>query len=63
MKVLSLCVEDPLEENMVTHSCILVWRIPWKEEPRGLQAIGSQRVGHDGATKHARILRICSRME
>ena len=37
---------DPLEEGMATHSSILAWRIPWTEEPGGLQ-IGSQRVGHD----------------
>ena len=47
MKVLSLGGEDPLEENMVTHSCILVWRITWIEEPGGLQSIGSQRAGRD----------------
>ena len=39
--------EDTLEENMVTHSSILVWRIPWTEEPSGVQSIGSQIVGHD----------------
>ena len=39
--------EDPLEEDMATHSSILVWRIPWREEPGGLQYIGSQRVRHD----------------
>ena len=38
--------EDTLEENMVTHSSILVWRIPWTEEPSGVQSIGSQIVGH-----------------
>ena len=36
-----------LEEGMATHSSILAWRIPWKEEPGGLQSMGSQRVGHD----------------
>ena len=35
---------------MATHSSILAWEIPWTEEPGGLQSIGSQRVGHDGAT-------------
>ena len=35
--------EDPLEEGMATHSCILAWRIPWTEEPGGLQSTGSQR--------------------
>ena len=39
--------EDPLEEGMATHFSILAWRIPWTEEPGGLQSIGSQRVGHD----------------
>ena len=38
---------DPLEESMATHSSILVWKIPWREEPGKLQSIGSQRVGHD----------------
>ena len=39
--------EDPLEKGTATHSSILVWRIPWTEEPGGLQSLGSQRVGHD----------------
>ena len=39
--------EDPLEEGMATHSTILAWRIPWTEEPGGLQSIGLQRVGDD----------------
>ena len=39
--------EDPLEEEMTTHSSVLAWRIPWTEEPGGLQSTGSQRVGHD----------------
>ena len=39
--------EDPLEKEMATHSSILAWRIPWLEEPGGLQSSGSQRVGHD----------------
>ena len=45
--VQSLGWEDPLEEGMPTHSSILAWRIPWAEEPGGLQSVGSQRVGHD----------------
>jgi len=45
--VLSLDQEDPLEEEMATQSSILAWRIPWTEEPGGLQSTGSQRVGHD----------------
>ena len=43
----SLDWEDSLEKEMATHSGILAWRIPWTEEPGGLQAMGSQRVGHD----------------
>ena len=39
--------EDPLEEGMATHSSILAWRIPWTEEPGGLQSTGSQGVEHD----------------
>ena len=47
MWVWSLGGEDPLEKSMATHSSILAWRTPWKEQPGGLQAIGWQRVGHD----------------
>ena len=47
MLLQSLGWEDPLEEEMATHSSILAWRIPWTEEPGGLQSMGSQRVGHD----------------
>ena len=47
MWVRSLSQGDPLEEGIATHSSILAWRIPWTEEPGGLQSIGSQRVGHD----------------
>ena len=39
--------EDPLEKEMTTHSSVLAWKIPWMEEPGGLQSMGSQRVGHD----------------
>ena len=39
--------EDPLEEDMAPHSSILAWRIPWTEEPGGLQSMRSQRVGHN----------------
>ena len=45
--VQSLGQEDPLEEGMATHSSILAWRIPWTEEPGGLQSKGSQRVEHN----------------
>ena len=42
--VRSLGQEDPLEKEMATHSSILAWRIPWTEEPGGLQSMGLQRV-------------------
>ena len=47
MQVRSLGQEDPLEKGLATHSSILVWRIPWTEEPGGLQFIGLQRVRHN----------------
>ena len=43
----SLGQEDPLEKEIEIHSSILAWKIPWREESRGLQSIGSQRVGHN----------------
>ena len=46
----SLGWDDPLEKGMAIHSSILTWRIPWTEEPGGLQSVGSQRVGHDWET-------------
>ena len=46
-RVQSLGWEDPLEKGMATHSSSLAWKIPWTEEPGGLQSMGSQRVGHD----------------
>ena len=49
-RVRSLGWEDPLEKEMATHSSILAWRIPWTEDPGGLQSTGSQRVRHDWAT-------------
>ena len=45
--VQSLGGEDALEKEMATHSSIFAWRIPWTEEPGGLQSMGSQRVQHD----------------
>ena len=45
--VQSLDREDPLEEDRTTHSSVLAWRIPWTEEPGGLQSMGLQRVRHD----------------
>ena len=50
-QVWSLGREDPLEKEMATHSSTLAYKIPWMEEPGGLQSMGSQRVGHDLATK------------
>ena len=44
--------EDPLEEEMATHSSIPAWRIPWTEETGGLQSMGSQRIGYDWATNN-----------
>ena len=45
-QVSSLGWEDPLEKEMATHSSIFAWKIPWTEEPGGLQSMESQRVGH-----------------
>ena len=43
----TLAREDPLEKETATHSSVLTWRIPWTEEPGGLQSTGSQRAGRD----------------
>ena len=51
-RILSLGWEDPLEEEMATHSSTLKWKIPRIEDPGGLQSIGSQRIRRDRATKH-----------
>ena len=48
--VQSMGQEDSLEKEMATHSSVLAWRIPWMEEPGGLQSMGSQRVRHDFVT-------------
>ena len=50
-RVQSLGQENPLEKGKAAHSSILAWRIPWTEEPGGLQSMGSPRVGHDLPTK------------
>ena len=47
IQILSLSQEDVLEKEMVTHSSILSWRIPWIEKPGGLQSMGSQREEHN----------------
>ena len=48
--------EDPLEKEMAIHSSILACKIPWTEEPGGLQSIGSQRVGHSRACAHTHVI-------
>ena len=53
MQVQSLSQEDPLEKEMATHFSILAWKVPWTEEPGGLQSMGSQRVGNNLDTKCA----------
>ena len=50
-QVQALCREDPLEKEMTTDSSILAWEILWTEDPGGLRSMGSQRVGHNLATK------------
>ena len=52
MWIQSLSWEDPLGKEMATHSSILAWKIPWTEEPEGLQSMGPQRVRHDLTTEH-----------
>ena len=55
--------EDLLKEGMATHSNILAWRIPWTEEPGGLQSMGSQRGRYDLATKqHPLALGFCNKI-
>ena len=49
-QIQSLDKEDPQEKGMATHYSILSWRIPWTEDPTGLQSMGLQRVIHDSAT-------------
>ena len=58
--VWSLGREDPLEKEMATHSSIRAWRIPWTEEPGGLQSTGSQRVGYDWVTSLSLIYPKCT---
>ena len=50
--------EDPLENEMATHSSVLAWEIPWTEEPGRIQSMGSQRVGHDLVTKTTAVCQI-----
>ena len=62
--VQSLGWEDPLEKEMATHSSTLAWEIPWREEPGGLQSMGSHRVGHDWGTActHTHLVLECIRV-
>ena len=53
MRVQFLGQEDSVEEEMAIHSSSLSWRMPWTEEPGGLQSMGSQRAGHDQAHMHS----------
>ena len=56
----SLGWEDPLEEGIATHSNIIARRIPWAEEPSGLQSMGLQRVRHDRVISTAQNVIICT---
>ena len=58
-QVQSLGWEEPLEKEMATHFSILVWRIPWMEEPGGLQSTGSRRLGHDWVASLSLCLLVC----
>ena len=58
-QVQSLSWEDPLEKGMATHSNILAWKIPWAEEPGGLQSKRFQKVRYDWGTKHRHIESLC----
>ena len=60
--VWSLGQEDPLEKGMETHSSILAWRIPWTEEPGGLQSMGSQRVSHDWVTSSFTFFQVSAKL-
>ena len=53
-QIQSLGWEDPLEKEMAIHTSILAWRIPWTEEPGGLQLLGLQKVGYDLVTEHTK---------
>ena len=69
MQVQSLGREDPLEKEMATHSSILAWKIPWTEEPGGLQSMGSQesdateRLNNREKEHHERRARVCEHPE
>ena len=58
--VQTLGQEDAQEKGMPTHPSVLAWRIPWKEEPGGLQSVGLQRVGYDRATNNSTLQKVGS---
>ena len=58
MQIQSLGQEDSLEEGMATYPSILAWKIPWIEEPNGVQSMGSQIVEHDSVTEHTHTIHI-----
>ena len=62
MQIRSLGQEDPLEEEMATHSSILAWRITWTEEPRGIYSVGSQLFGHNSLDTTERLSRLAYRV-
>ena len=55
MQVRSLGQEDPLEEEVATHSSVLAWEVSWTEEPGMTQFMGSQRVGHNSALNNSKL--------
>ena len=57
MRAQSLGQEEPFQKEMATHSSILAWKVPWTEEPRGLQSTGSQRVGPEATECTRRVWR------
>ena len=61
--VRSLGQEDPLEKEMAAHSSIPAWRIPWTEEPGGLQSTGSQKVRHDWTTSLTQVSSTCAKYQ
>ena len=62
-QVWSLGQEDPLEEEMATHSSIIAWKIPWAEEPEGQESMGLQRVGCNWASEHEYMMVLSSWLE
>ena len=62
-RVWSLGQEDPLEEEMTTHSSILAWKIPWTEDSGGPQSMGLQRIGHNWACTKHNVHFICEKTE